>query len=287
MTSAPTSMGAGTAGSPSPFWWRGRAGDCVELGFTSVDAGNLAGHAGPQSQVLQDRGRLEAAMGVPEGSLRFLNQVHSAEVLDAENAAQHDPGQSAEQAGLDSRAEPTGDAWVCADGSVPLAIMVADCLPVLFYGQRAAGDPQHRVPVTAAAHAGRPGLLAGILENTVAAMQDRGAARITAWIGPGACGSCYEIPDQMVAEISPGRPAIASTTSWGTSALNLRAEAQAVLAQRGVTVEELAGCTIEDDSLFSHRRDPDRGRFAGVIWMPQSASAAAPPAELPTEPAAR
>ncbi|MBO0595111.1 laccase domain-containing protein [Nesterenkonia sp. E16_7] len=273
-------MGAGTAGSPSPFWWRGRAGDSVELGFTSVEAGNLAVHAGPQSQVPQDRRRLEAAMGVPKGSLRFLNQVHSAEVLDAASSALEQP---AGQTELDPSAVPTGDAWVCADGSVPLTIMVADCLPVLFYGQRAAEDPQHRVPVTAAAHAGRPGLLAGILENTVAAMQDRGAVRITAWIGPGACGACYEIPDQMVAEISPGRPAIASTTSWGTSALNLRAEAQAVLAQRGVTVEELVGCTIEDDSLFSHRRDPDRGRFAGVIWRPQTASAAA----LPTEPAAR
>lgn len=298
MTSAPTSMGAGTAGSPSPFWWRGRAGDSVALGFTSVVAGNLAIHAGPQSRVPQDRRRLEAAMGVPEGSLRFLHQVHSAEVFDAEgsapghgagNAAQHDAGnaareQPAGQTALDSAAVPTGDAWVCADGSVPLAIMVADCLPVLFYGQRAAEDPQHRIPVTAAAHAGRPGLLAGILENTVAAMQDRGAVQINAWIGPGACGACYEIPDQMVEEISRGRPAIASTTSWGTSALNLRAEAQAVLAQRGVTVEELTGCTIEDDSLFSHRRDPDRGRFAGVIWMPQTTPAATPPTEPATEP---
>ncbi|WP_241475206.1 polyphenol oxidase family protein [Nesterenkonia sp. YGD6] len=274
MTSAPTNKGARSAVSPSPFWWRGHAGDSVQLGFTSVDAGNLARHAGSQQRVSEDRRRLEAAMGVPAGSLRFLNQVHSADVLDAEAAA-------STQDGVSSAPVPTGDAWVCADGSVPLAIMVADCLPVLLYGQRAGSDPEHQVPVTAAAHAGRPGLLAGVLENTVAAMRERGAVAITAWIGPGACGACYEIPEPMVAEVSRDRPAIASTTSWGTSALNLRAEAQAVLAQQGVTVEDLAGCTLEDDSLFSHRREPDRGRFAGVIWMPASSSRSGSPAELP------
>lgn len=253
---------------PPPFWWRGTAGDSVQLGFTSVGAGNLAHHVGSQRQVSRNRRELEASMGIPAGSLRFLNQVHSADVLDAGTAG----------------AVPvlTGDAWVCADGSVPLAIMVADCLPVLLHGQRASSDPDHRVPVTAAAHAGRPGLLAGVLENTVATMMDHGAVSIAAWIGPGACGDCYEIPEQMVAEVSQRRPAIASTTSWGSSALDLRAEARSILADHRVTVAELAGCTIEDESLFSHRRAPGEGRFAGVIWAPSSA----PRTEVPNESAA-
>lgn len=261
MTSTPVT-GVDAAARPSPFWWRGHAGDSVEVGFTSVDAGNLAHHVGSQQQVTADRRRLEASMGVDPGSLRFLDQVHSAQVLDAQTAG---AGQV-----------PTGDAWVCRDGSVPLAIMVADCLPVLLHGQRSENDPEHGTPVTAAAHAGRPGLLAGVLENTVAAMKDHGAASITAWIGPGACGSCYEIPEHMVAEVSPGRPDIASTTRWGTSALDLRAEARSVLAGHGVAVAQLEGCTIEDDSLFSHRRDPGRGRFAGVIWAPSPEFPSAP-----------
>lgn len=265
MTEAPSNTGASTAVSPSPFWWRGQAGDTVQLGFTSVAAGNLARHVGSQPEVSQNRRRLETHMGVPEGSLRFLHQVHSADVLDAEAAA---PAETTHPAEPDSAEPPTADAWVCADGSVPLAIMVADCLPVLLHGRRADDDPAGRVPVTAAAHAGRPGLLAGILENTVSAMQAHGATSITAWIGPGACGDCYEIPAEMVAEIASGRPAIASTTSWGTTALNLRAEAHSILARQGVTVAELSGCTIEDDSLFSHRRAPGDGRFAGVIWTP-------------------
>ncbi|GAA1120708.1 polyphenol oxidase family protein [Nesterenkonia jeotgali] len=289
---APSNTGASTAASPSPFWWRGQAesgttaGDTVQLGFTSVEAGNLARHVGSQPEVSENRRLLETSMGVPAGSLRFLNQVHSADVIPAEPDASAEfaaPLQPAAPPPPAAAAEPapssevlTGDAWVCADGSVPLAIMVADCLPVLLHGRRAAQDPDRDVPVTAAAHAGRPGLLAGVLENTVAAMRAHGADAITAWIGPGACGDCYEIPEEMVAEVSQGRPAIVSQTSWGSSALNLRAEARAVLDGQGVRVAELAGCTIEDESLFSHRRAPGKGRFAGVIWMPTAASQPGP-----------
>lgn len=246
----------------SPFWWRQSTGDGVHLAFTSVEAGNLARHVGPQHDVESHRLRLQEAMGVPAGSLRFLDQVHSSEVLDADDVAPT----VAPLAGGGATTVPTGDAWVCSDGSVPLAIMVADCLPVLLVGQRDRDDPR-TAPVTAAAHAGRPGLLAGVLENTVTAMRDRGAVAITAWIGPGACGSCYEIPDEMLAEHATDRPALASTTSWGTSAMDLRAEAEQVLAQAGVTLAPLAGCTLEDASLFSHRRAPGQGRFAGLIWM--------------------
>ncbi|GAA1147294.1 polyphenol oxidase family protein [Nesterenkonia lutea] len=254
----------GLPGRPPSFWWQESLDDGVHLAFTSVEAGNLARHVGPQHDVEADRLRIQEAMGVPAGSLRFLDQVHSADVLDAQ---QRGGGAVADSPGAvpSGQGVPTGDAWVCADGSVPLAIMVADCLPVLLVGRRAEED--HRTPVTAAAHAGRPGLLSGVLENTVAAMRDRGAASITAWIGPGACGRCYEIPEQMVTEIAVARPAIASRTSWGTSALDLRAEAESVLNQHGVAVAELSGCTVEDESLFSHRRAPGAGRFAGLLWM--------------------
>lgn len=143
--------------------------------------------------------------------------------------------------------------------------MVADCLPVLF-----AGLDRHHRPITAAAHAGRAGLLAGVLENAAAAVTRRGGRTITAWIGPGACGSCYEVPDQMLEAVAVNRAAIASRTSWGTAALNLRAEAHAVLDAAGVKVIDVPGCTIEDLQLFSHRRAQRTaeapGRIAGVVW---------------------
>lgn len=232
------------------LWWRGEYAG-VQLAFTSSAAGNLSQSVGPPGQALENRQALEAELGVAPAQLRFLHQVHSAEVADADTQP---PETQA----------PVADAWVSTRGA-PLAVLVADCLPVLFVATGPDGDLQ-----TAAAHAGRPGLIAGVLESTVAALRGRNAESITAWIGPGACGNCYEVPQQMVEELTADRPALASTTSWGTPALNLRAQATAVLHAAGAEVVNVSGCTIEDTSLFSHRRSQrtgePQGRFAGLVW---------------------
>ena len=149
--------------------------------------------------------------------------------------------------------------------------MTADCLPVLFAATREPSAQGQSEYLTAAAHAGRIGLLDGVLENTVAALRKHGAQQISAWIGPAACGACYEVPQQMVDELAADRPALASTTSWGTPALNLRAEASRVLEAEGVLVSDIFGCTIEDPALYSHRGSQQRsaaeGRIAGLIWQ--------------------
>lgn len=232
----------------SRFWWSQTTGD-VRAAFTSAEAGNLGLHVGDPDQALTHRREVESAIGVPPASLRFLHQVHSADVLNADTAPE----------------DSTGDAWISTEGT-PLAVMVADCLPVLFAGSGSQGKT-----VTAAAHAGRPGLLAGVLENTVDAMRDEGAGAITAWVGPGACGACYEMPQEVVEDLAEKRPALRSVTRWGTPALNLRAEAAAVLATREVDVVDIEGCTIEDPRLFSHRGSQHtgrpEGRLAGLIWL--------------------
>ncbi|GAA1819895.1 polyphenol oxidase family protein [Nesterenkonia flava] len=232
----------------SPFWWS-HTQDGIRLGFTSIGAGSLSLNVGEGGE--QNRRDLERHMGLESGALRFLHQVHSADVLDAEAEFPD--------------AVPTGDAWVSAQASQALAIMTADCLPVLFAGRRQDGSP-----LIGAAHAGRVGLLGGVLENTVAALRERGAEQLTAWIGPAACGRCYEVPQRMVDELAEARPALASMTSWGTPALDLRAEATRVLQEDGAVVVDVFGCTLEDPDLYSHRRSqqegtPD-GRIAGVIW---------------------
>lgn len=232
------------------FWWETTYQD-LHLGFTSAAAGNFAlSHPGGAAD---NRRRLENYLGLPSTSLRFLRQVHSAEVIDADQT----PSQGEEA--------PIGDAWV-SSGGTPLAIMVGDCLPVLFAAQ--APDPLQPV-LMAAAHAGRPGLLSGVLENTVAALEERGGRQLTAWIGPGACGDCYEVPQQMVEDVAANRPALRSYTRWGTPALNLRAEAVRLLEERDVDVVDIASCTIEEDDLFSHRRSGRtgevEGRLVGVI----------------------
>lgn len=229
------------------LWWQSEAGR-FGLGFTSRAAGNLAHHAG-SGDAAAHRLQLESELGVRPRAFRYLNQVHSAQVADASAAT----------------GTVTADAWISPSGSEPLAILVADCLPVLFCGERADGSQ-----LSAAAHAGRSGLLSGVLEHTVAALRQHGASDITAWIGPGACADCYEVPQEMFDQLTAARPALASQTRWGTPGLNLRAEARSVLETSAVTVFEADGCTIEDPDLFSHRassagRGPE-GRFAGLIW---------------------
>lgn len=230
------------------FWWEGQGPAGLRVAFTDTSAGNLALHVGDDpAEVRLRRSVLEERMGVQAGSLRFMEQVHSADV-----ALVH---------GLPEAGEvPVADALVSTDGSAPLAVMVADCLPVILAGTSADGA------VTAAAHAGRRGLLDGILANTAAALRDAGAAEIHAWIGPAVCGKCYEVPEEMLAQ-ADHLPGATSKTSWGTPALDLPGAARRQLLSLGVSVEMVPGCTMEEPQLFSHRRDAPTGRFAGLIWQ--------------------
>lgn len=231
----------------SLLWWQERVGR-FRLGFTSRAAGNLAHHVG-SDDAGANRRRLEERLSLAPGAFRYLNQVHSTQVADAS---------------LTDR-PVTGDAWVSPDGSDCLAILVADCLPVLFCALREDGSQ-----LSAAAHAGRGGLIDGVLQSTVGALRHHGGTHITAWIGPGACADCYEVPQEMFDQLTADRPALAAATRWGTPALNLRAESREVLESLGATVWDAAGCTIEDPDLFSHRGSRSsgapEGRIAGLIW---------------------
>ncbi len=141
---------------------------------------------------------------------------------------------------------------------VVLLVRVADCVPVLL-ADVAAG-------VLGAAHAGRPGLAAGVVPATVARMRELGARSVRAWLGPSVCGRCYEVPAAMRAEVCAVEPAAHSTTSWGTPALDVAAGVRAQLSRAGVEVSEVSRCTLESPELYSYRRDGDRaGRLAGLI----------------------
>ncbi|MFC7402162.1 polyphenol oxidase family protein [Citricoccus sp. GCM10030269] len=249
-----------------PFLVLDRPAPELYLGFTGVDAGNLAYHladsAPSRERVSHSREQLERAMGVRPGSTEYVTQVHSTRVVGA--------------GGDEVPAE--ADAIVSASGSEPLAIMVADCLPVVFVS-RAVGGHEFSGP-TAVAHAGRRGLLDGVLQATVTRMREDGAGSgagdIAAWIGPGICGRCYEVPEQMRDDGAARVPETFSTTSWGTPALDLAAGAQALLETMGVTVRRVPICTFEDRRLFSHRREPGRGRGVGLVWRTGSGTGPLP-----------
>lgn len=155
---------------------------------------------------------------------------------------------------------PRADAMVTCLPGVALMIRVADCVPVLFADDDAG--------VIGAAHAGRVGLLAGVLTSTVDAMREMGAHSIRAIVGPHICGSCYEVPADMVAAVRSSRPGMVGETSWGTPALDLGQGCLDELAQRGIAVETQDSCTFETPTLFSHRRQQGRaGRQAGIIAL--------------------
>lgn len=221
----------------------GRAGGVS----TGEHAGlNLARHVGDaHSSVERNRALLAEEIGAP---VVFVDQVHSAEV--------HVLPATGE---VPLR---TADAMVTDRRDVALAIMVADCLPVLL------SDPA--AGVIGVAHAGRKGLLGGVLQATIEAMTERGARaeQLEASIGPSICGDCYEVPADMQAEAVAQLPATYATTLRGTPSLDLRAGAVQVLERAGLpsaAIDAEHPCTLENERFFSYRRAARTGRFAGVL----------------------
>lgn len=220
----------------------------LHIAFTSVDQGNLALHVPDRRDaVLLRRRGLERRLGLGEKRFAFMDQVHSADVVTVDGPP--DPSDTA-----------TCDALVSPGSKQPLAVMVADCVPVVLAGLTGSGA------ISAVAHAGRRGLLDGILSNTVARMESLGATRLEAWIGPSICGSCYEIPEQMADASERQRPGIACGTRWGSTGLDLPGEARRELESLGVAVTASGVCTYENQRYFSYRRDPETGRLAGLVW---------------------
>lgn len=233
------------------FWWRNEVRPGVSVAFTDTGAGNLALHVGDNpGDVKARRVQLDEAVDLGIRSFQFMDQVHGNNVAFISDFG---PG-------------PTADAMVsaasAASGHVqPLAVMVADCVPIVLVG-----DSTVQAPVIAVAHAGRPGVASAVVPATVMEMRRRGTTNISAWLGPSICGSCYEVPKQLRADVADVVPATWSTTSWGTPALDLPAGVRAQLDELGVAVEYSGECTLENDSLFSYRRNSRTGRFAGLVW---------------------
>jgi len=214
------------------------------------DTFNLGGHVGDEpAAVAENRRRLAARCGLERPQLLFMRQVHGAEVAVADGpwAGDH---------------LPETDALVTSRARVALAVLVADCTPVLLADETTG--------VVGAAHAGRGGLAKGIVPATLDRMLTFGAKpeRITAWVGPAVCGRCYEVPPALQEAVSAAVPSARSTTRWATPGLDIPRGVQAQLRDRGVSrIERVERCTVEDRQLFSYRRDGTTGRLAGVIWL--------------------
>ena len=214
------------------------------MAFTDTGAGNLALHVGDDAaSVMRRRDELDAAAGIAPRRFQYMNQVHGNHVAMVDSAA----------------VAPTADAMVSR--TQPLAVMVADCIPMVLVG-----DTGGAGPVLGVVHAGRPGLASGVIPAAVDRMRASGAGEIRAWLGPSICGQCYEVPAELREEVAAAVPSAWSTTAWGTPALDLPRGAVRQLESLGVPVEYRGPCTLETDELYSYRRDRLSGRFAGLVW---------------------
>jgi YfiH family protein len=201
---------------------------------------NLGDHVGDQpSDVLANRESLEKL----HGPIQFMNQVHGSRIVIIENVTDE---------------APTADALVTGIPGVTLAVMVADCIPLLLTSREA----------VAAVHVGRRGLVNGIAVTTLELMREMGAQDICATIGPAICGSCYEVSSQLHDEVIAQFPLASAKTISGTPSLDLPKALMAVLQGAGVEVitnQEI--CTVENQDLFSYRRDGVTGRQAGLVRL--------------------
>jgi len=209
---------------------------------------NLAAHVGDDPlAVLANRGRLLAAL---PGAPVWLNQVHGTRVFDA---AEFSAGDQAAQA----------DASFSRKAGAVCAVMTADCLPVLFCDL--AGS------VVAAAHAGWRGLLAGVLEETIAAMGVPGA-KLMAYLGPAIGPLAFEVGDEVRAAFLAADESSAAAFTPALSGkwlADIYLLARQRLAGQGVTrIYGGSFCTVsEADRFFSYRRDGQTGRMASMIWL--------------------
>jgi polyphenol oxidase len=238
----------------------GRSGGVSTAPYDSLNLGGAVGD--DPAAVTANRRRAAAALGVDPARTVWMRQVHGADVafVTAPAPAPADEGAPADD-GASGDHGPV-DAVVTTVPGLVLAVLVADCAPVLL------ADPA--AGVAGAAHSGRPGTAAGVVPALVKAMCERGAdpARIRAAIGPAACGGCYEVPAEMRDEVAAVVPAAHATTSKGTPGLDIRGGIAAQLAASGVDdVRVDPRCTIETPDLFSYRRDGRTGRFAGFVWL--------------------
>ncbi len=213
------------------------------------DTFNLGDHVGDDpAAVAANRARLAAAIGLGSDRVVWMNQVHGDRVAVLDGPR-------------DTAVENT-DALATGTPRLALAVVTADCVPVLMADARAG--------VVAAVHAGRVGALSGVVARTVDAMLGLGAhiGDISALLGPAVSGRNYEVPAAMADEVEAALPGSRTTTSAGTPGVDLRAGIAYQLRDLGVTSIDIdRRCTVADPALFSHRRDAPTGRLASLVWI--------------------
>jgi len=177
------------------------------------------------------------------GATQYMNQVHGNRVAVIEEVTDE---------------IPTADALITGIPGITLAVMVADCIPLILTSKYA----------VAAIHVGRKGLVNRVTEKSIEILREISDQEITATIGPAICGKCYEVSQDIFDEVVKSHPATASQTHSGTPALDLVAGLISDLHDLGIEkITNQTRCTFEHEDLFSYRRSAVTGRQAGLVWL--------------------
>lgn len=230
----------------------------VSRGIYSSLNGGLGSRDEP-AHVAENRARMALALGVAPTHFLSAYQIHSPDAAIVDRPWLPD-------------ARPHVDALVTARPDIAIGVSTADCGPVLF------ADPQARV--IGAAHAGWKGALSGVLESTLAAMEQQGAARarIRAALGPMIRQPSYEVGAEFVARFTAADPDYAryfvAAPREGHSLFDLPGFIRRRLILAGLTaIDDLGHCTYAEEARFFsyrrsvHRQEADYGRHIHAIAL--------------------
>jgi YfiH family protein len=213
-------------------------------GFSTRALGSMRGPGRDGSALTPQRAAFARAAGLEPRLLTVVGAVHGAEVARVDR--------------------PLGSAWgfdalMTDRPGLPLMATFGDCCPVLLY------DPGRRA--LALAHAGWRGTAAGVARRAVDALRREYGVRpadLVAGLGPGICGGCYEVGEEVAARFDPS---FVTPAASGRHMLDVTAANRAQLEAEGVpgaAIHEHGACTKESTELPSHRRRPDGDRFACI-----------------------
>lgn len=212
-------------------------GGVSEGNYTSL---NLGDHVGDS---LQSVAKNREIISEKFGATQYMKQVHGNRVAVIEEVTDE---------------VPTADALITGIPGITLAVMVADCIPLIL-------SSKHSV---AAVHVGRKGLVNRVAEKTIEIMREISDQEITATLGPAICGKCYEVSQEIFDEVVASHPTAATRTSANTPSLDLVAGLITDLKSLGIkSIYNQSRCTVESDDLFSYRRSAITGRQAGLVWL--------------------
>ncbi|MEA3353404.1 MAG: peptidoglycan editing factor PgeF [Campylobacterota bacterium] len=219
----------------------------IKVIFTSASDGNIAYHVtNDKIGVDYRREELASKYDFDITNLKYMDQIHSNIVKKVDNKNLYEKC----------------DAIVTDQKDLPLMVMVADCIPIIFYDSKKG--------VAAAAHAGREGTLNNISSNVIEMMVDQFRCKpkdIKVILGPSIQKCCYEVSAKMASDISNryGQQ-FANGRYIDLQAINKEQLLEKKIDENNIDISPICTkCGCED--YFSYRNEKNCGRFAAIVIL--------------------